>query len=219
MTISNDVLIKIKKRGKFIVLDGGEGTGKSSQMKMLKEHYGDRIVTTREPGGTPFAEEIRDIVLNSTCSGQVGAKTQFALLWAARADHLKNKIIPSLENGLHVISDRFDSSTFAYQIHGQEAKELEEFFWQTRDFYLEGTDPDLYIYLDVKTEEGLRRKNLQSQDEINHFDQRQADFHDRVRKGYAIFFLKVPSIVVDANLAKEEVGQALIEIIDRILNE
>ncbi|MEI6553024.1 MAG: dTMP kinase [bacterium] len=213
---------ELKKRGKFIILEGGEGTGKSSQMKMLKEYYGDRILTTREPGGTPLAEEIRNVILNSEHSGQASAKTQFALLWAGRADHLKNKIIPALESGLHVIADRFDSTTYAYQIHGQEEKELENLFWPTRGLYLNGVEPDLYIYLDVTAEEGLRRKQLQAQnkaDEINHFDERQIDFHNRVRIGYDEFFSKVPSAVVNANLAKEEVGKALIEIIDKILNE
>ena len=213
---------ELKKRGKFIVLEGGEGTGKSSQMKMLKEYYGDRIVTTREPGGTPLAEEIRHVILNSEHSKQASAKTQFALLWAGRADHLKNKIIPALDSGLHVIADRFDSTTYAYQIHGQEAKELEDFFWQIRGLYLEGVEPDIYIYLDVTAEEGLRRKKLQAQnkaDEINHFDERQIDFHNRVRMGYKDFFSKVPSVVVNANLTKEEVGRTLVGVIDKILND
>lgn len=206
------------KRGKFIILEGGEGAGKSSQLREIKELYGDKIITTREPGGTPYAEEIRYVILKSENAGQADAKTHFALFWAARADHMKNKIIPALESGINVISDRFDSSTFAYQIYGQEAKELEEFFWQMRDFYLGNNKPDVYIYLDVSAEEGLKRKSFQSEDENNHFDQRQVDFHNRMRNGFAEFLKKVPSVTVNANPPKADVKIALTEAIDKILN-
>ncbi len=206
------------QRGKFIIIEGGEGAGKSSQLKDLKELYGDKIITTREPGGTPYAEEIRHLILKSENAGQADAKTHFALFWAARADHMKNKIIPALESGINVISDRFDSSTFAYQIYGQEAKELEGFFWQMRDFYLGNDKPDLYIYLDVSAEEGLKRKSFQSEDENNHFDQRKVDFHNRMRSGFVEFLKQVPSVVVDANSSKAEVKTVLIEAIDKVLN-
>lgn len=215
----NETGVGKNKRGKFIVLEGGEGAGKSSQLKDLKEIYGDKIIVTREPGGTPYAEEIRNIILKSDSAGQADAKTHFALFWAARADHMKNKIIPALEAGLHVISDRFDSSTFAYQIYGQEAKELESFFWQMRDFYLSDVQPDMYIYLDVTAEEGLKRKSFGSQDEINHFDQRQVDFHNRMREGFVEFFKKTPSKIVDANPSKDDVKVALVSVIDKILND
>ena len=206
------------QRGKFIIIEGGEGAGKSSQLKDLKELYGDKIITTREPGGTPYAEEIRHLILKSENAGQADAKTHFAVFWAARADHMKNKIIPALESGINVISDRFDSSTFAYQIYGQEAKELEGFFWQMRDFYLGNDKPDLYIYLDVSAEEGLKRKSFQSEDENNHFDQRKVDFHNRMRSGFVEFLKQVPSVVVDANSSKAEVKTVLIEAIDKVLN-
>jgi len=206
------------KRGKFIILEGGEGAGKSSQLRDIKELYGDRIITTREPGGTPYAEEIRHIILKSENVGQADAKTHFALFWAARADHMKNKIIPALESGINVISDRFDSTTFAYQIYGQGAKELEGFFWQTRDFYLGNNKPDMYIYLDVSAEEGLRRKSFQSESENNHFDKRKVDFHNLARAGFMEFFKQVPSVIIDANSPKAEVKIALIEAIDKVFD-
>jgi dTMP kinase len=219
---SNNKLIDMQteevKRGKFIVLEGGEGAGKSSQLRDIKELYGDKIITTREPGGTPYAEEIRHVILKSENASQADAKTHFALFWAARADHMKNKIIPALESGINVISDRFDSSTFAYQIYGQEAKELEEFFWQMRDFYLGDNKPDVYIYLDVSTEEGLKRKSFQSEDENNHFDQRKVEFHNRMRNGFMEFLNKVPSTIIDANPPKAEVKAVLIEAIDKIFD-
>lgn len=231
MTTTNDMIASkentsentsAKKRGKFIILEGGEGAGKSSQLKSLKEIYGDKIIVTREPGGTPYAEEIRHVILKSEHAGQADAKTHFALFWAARADHMKNKIIPAIESGINVISDRFDSTTFAYQIYGQglpqeEAKELESFFWKMRDFILDDVKPDMYIYLDVSAEEGLKRKSLGSQDEINHFDQRKIDFHNNARIGFTKFFEQVPSLIIDANQSKDAVRRALVEKIDKIL--
>jgi len=195
--------------GKFIVLEGGEGAGKSSQLADIKNLFGERVVVTREPGGSPYAEEIRNVILKSVNASQADAKTHFALFWAARADHLKNTIIPALEAGKVVISDRFDSSTFAYQIYGQEAKELESFFWQMRDFYLGDIKPDLYIYMDVNVEEGLRRKQTQGGDEINHFDERKVDFHLRMREGFMQFLKQVNGVVIDANPPREVVARDL----------
>ena len=206
-----------KTAGKFIVLEGGEGAGKSSQLADIKKLYGDKVVVTREPGGSPYAEEIRNVILKSTNASQADAKTHFALFWAARADHLKNTIIPALEEGKIVISDRFDSSTFADQIYGQEAKKLETFFWQMRDFYLGSVKPDLYIYMDVNVEEGLRRKQTQGGDEINHFDERKIDFHLRMREGFMQFFKQVNGVVVDANPPKEVVSKALQDEIEKFL--
>lgn len=202
---------------KFIVIEGGEGAGKGTQIAKLKEKFGEQIVTTREPGGSPYAEEIRTIILKSPNAGQANAKTHFALFWAARADHLKNTVIPALEAGKTVISDRFDSSTFAYQIFGQEASELKDFFWTMRDFYLGDIKPDLYIYLDVKVEEGLRRKHSQGGDEINHFDERKIDFHNRMRTGFMEFLQHVPHVIIDANPPTEEVALALQEEIKKHL--
>src|SRR5579864_4280814 len=118
MILLRKKLKKVMEKGKFIVLEGGEGAGKSTQLRVIKEILGDDIVITREPGGSPYAEEIRNVILKSTNAGQADAKTHFALFWAARADHMKNTVLPALNAGKHVISDRFDSSTFAYQIYG-----------------------------------------------------------------------------------------------------
>lgn len=205
------------KRGKFIVLDGSEGAGKSSQLKSLKEKFGDRVLVTREPGGTPYAEEIRNVILNSSNASQADAKTHFALFWASRADHMRNKIIPALESGMTVITDRFDSSTFAYQIFGQEATELKDHFFAFRDFFLGDYKPDLYVYLDVDTKVGLARKSNQP-DEINHFEARKVEFFERMKQGFAEFFKHVPYLMVDANGDFVSVQKDLISIIEKQLN-
>jgi dTMP kinase len=187
------------KKGLFIVVDSGEGAGKSCQLNRALETYGDSLVLTREPGGSLYAEEIRQLILKSPNAGQADAKTLFALFWAARADHMKNTILPALEAGKTVITDRFDSSTFAYQIIAQGATELKDFFWQMRDFYLGDLKPDLYIYFDIDPVIGLTRKNKQGGEELNHFEARKIDFHNRLRDGFKEFITHVPHVVIDAS--------------------
>lgn len=207
------------QKGKFIVIDGSEGAGKSSQLKklaekLLREGRAQDFVLSREPGGTPYAEEIRDIILNSKNASQANAKTHFALFWAARADHMKNKIIPALEAGKHVIVDRFDSSTFAYQIFGQEAKELKDEFFAFRNFFLGDYKPDIYIYLDVDTEIGLSRKTKQG--EVNYFENRKIEFFNRMREGFAEFFENVSHQIIDANKSFEQVANDLEKVLFEI---
>jgi dTMP kinase len=200
-------------KGKFIILEGSEGAGKSSQIKKLAEYFGDKVIITREPGGSPYAEEIRNVILKSEYASQADAKTHFALFWAARADHLKNTIIPALESGKTVLCDRFDSSTYAYQIYGQQATELKEQFFTFRDFFLGDMKPDLYIFMQVDIKTGLMRKGAQPE-EINHFEQRSIDFFDRMNLGFQEFFSKVPNEIVDANPGFEIVTDELIKIIE-----
>lgn len=219
------------KRGKFIVLEGSEGSGKSSQLKKIAEILGDDVVITREPGGSPYAEEIRQVILKSPNAAQADEKTLFALFWAARADHLKNTIIPALEAGKTVLCDRFDSTTYAYQTikkvaddtasnkphraSGDSIDEVKKNFFFFRDFFIGDCKPDLYIYLDVDIETGLARKSSQI-DQINHIDRRTVDFFTRAKKQYQEFFTKVPSAVIDANPAFDVVTQKLLEVIKSV---
>jgi dTMP kinase len=200
------------QKGKFIILEGSEGAGKTSQIKKLAEYFGDKVIITREPGGSPYAEEIRNVILKSEYASQADAKTHFALFWAARADHLKNTIIPALESGKTVLCDRFDSSTYAYQIYGQEATELKNQFFTFRDFFLGETKPDLYVFMQVDFKTGLLRKGAQPE-EINHFEERPSEFFARMDTGFKEFFEKVPTKIVDANPDFETVTKSLIEII------
>ncbi|TSC84608.1 MAG: dTMP kinase [Parcubacteria group bacterium Gr01-1014_17] len=197
------------KKGKFFVLEGGEGSGKSTQIRKIQEYFGVRVLITREPGGSPYAEEIRSIILNSKNAGQADAKTHFALFWAARADHLKNTIIPALARGQNVLVDRFDSSTYAYQIFAQKASELKGFFWEMRRFYLGKYVPARYFFLDVKPRVGLSRKQQQTGEKLNHFDERDVQFHTRMRRGLLDFFKQVPHSTIDANPQFDTVTKAL----------
>lgn len=206
------------KKGKFIVLDSGEGGGKGTQIELLKKKFGNRVVITREPGGTPYAEEIRQIIKESPNAKQADARTLFALFWAARADHLKNTIIPALKAGKIVISDRFDSSTYAYQIIGEQAKELEQLFWLMRQSYVGKFTPDLYIYLDIRPEVGLSRKGTQGSKEVAHFEERELAFHRRMRKGYRLFFENVPHAIINAEQPVEFVHVDILAAIKKNLN-
>lgn len=204
------------KQGAFIVLDGPEGAGKSTQTKLLQKHFGEKMLVTREPGGSDYAEEIRSVILNSSYAGRANAQTMFALFWAARADHIEHTILPALQKGQIVVSDRFDSTTFMYQLYGQGARELEDLFWIMRKEYVSVCEPDLYIFLDIDPQAALARKN-QNGDEMNHFDEREKEFHERVQLGMHTFKQKVSSVIVSGDESPENVQQELVKIIEKYL--
>jgi len=203
------------KKGLFIVVDSGEGSGKTTQLNNARDFFGDSLVLTREPGGSPYAEMIRKVILDPM-AGQADAKTLFGLFWAARADHLKNTIRPALEAGKIVISDRFDSSTFAYQLVAQGNRDLEPLFWQMREIYLDDLKPDLYVYFDIDPVVGLARKNQQGGEELNHFEARKIDFHNAIRAGYKEFITLVPNaVIIDASQSKEKVWKDFKKVLDK----
>jgi dTMP kinase len=202
-------------RGKFIVVDGGEGAGKGTHLTALRDVLPEKTVLfTREPGGTELAEMIRNVIM-STEAKDADALTNFFLFWAARADHVARKIKPALESGINVISDRFDSSTFAYQLCGQENNFLRELFENSRKMLEPAGIPDLYIYLDVEPEVGLIR--AKSRSDGNHYDDREERFHHRVRMGYLEFLKSYPHVIIDANRPIEEVRQAFIKAVTETL--
>lgn len=190
----------------FIAVEGGEGSGKSTLMIALKEALGDAIFTTREPGGSPYAELIRTAALKNPLAKDAPAETTLCLMFAARFDNVVNAIIPALKSGTPVITDRFDASSYAYQVSSQ-CGLLEDIFWKLRERL--AIIPDLYVFIDVEPKEGLRRANRRNQSLLNgsrydHFDDREITFHDNVRKGYIKFFEKVktlgtPHLIIDAN--------------------
>ena len=198
-------------RGTFIAVEGGEGSGKSSQIKRLREAYPDEVYT-REPGGSPYAEEIRNLILGSEHAREADAKTMLALFWAARADHMRATVIPALQAGRTVITDRFDASSYAYQVYGLHGRALEELYFTLRDHFLEDWKPDIYIYFDVATETGLQRRRDDSGD-TNHFDDRDVQFHTDIRHGYDAFFERIAHERIDANQDVAEVYQQFRDIV------
>ena len=204
------------KHGKFIVVDGGEGAGKTAVLNWFaKTPLGKKFLTTHEPGGTEFADEIRTLALSEKAK-ETPAETQFGLMWAARAEHLAHKILQALAKGKNVLCDRFDSATFAYQIYGQKAKRLEKLFWQTREVFLRKCEPDFYIFFDVEPKIGLARVAARK-DKKTHFDQRELAFHKQVRTGFLEFLKHVPHKVIDANQRLESVKTDFLKCVKMVL--
>ena len=198
------------KKPPFIVLCGGEGSGKSTGREAIKRKYMPNIITTREPGGSTYAENIRGLMFTDPLAKSADARTMFGLAWAARAEHMLRTVRPALAQGTMVVSDRFDCCTYAYQVSAQEGGAvLKDLFWQMREVYLAERTPDLYIFLDVEPTEGLRRVAMRSEKK-NHFDEQKIAFHQAVRRGYLVFFEELKarggnSVIIDANESEEKV--------------
>lgn len=198
--------------GRLIVIDGIDGCGKGTQIKFLDEEFGStgEFLFTREPGGTPFAEEIREVILRDR-NEKVLIIRDLLLFWASRSDHLENLIIPALESGKIVISDRFDSSSFAFQIRAEEYQELESLFFDLRENILCDIVPT-YIFLDLPPKVSLERMKKDIAKKKNHFDLRPIEYHERARKGFLEYFAST-SYIVDADRPAEEVYESIRKIV------
>jgi dTMP kinase len=204
------------KKVPFFVIDGGDGAGKSTLIARLKKHFGDRLVATREPGGCPRAEAIRTEIF---AHGEWSAQKQFDEFWRARGYHLEDTIQPALEAGRIVISDRFDSSTFAYQLWEKNHPELIESFWEKRREVVGSLEPQLYLYLDLDVETGLARKAQVAGKggEVTHFDMASVDAHKRRQEGYKTFFGYLPKDqvrIIDASRTADEVFDNVVKILE-----
>lgn len=179
------------KRGKFITLEGGEGTGKTTQIKNLHRyltHLNVDTIVTREPGGTPEAEKLRDLLVQRD-GGDWDSLSEALLLFAARREHLTKKIWPAMEKGQWVISDRFADSSRVYQgmAQGIGNNTVEGLYYMVaQDF-----EPDLTFILDIDPEEGLRRSGKQNQMSLDlsentedRYERLGLDFHTKVRNGF-----------------------------------
>ena len=168
---------------KFITFEGGEGVGKSTQTAHLAkflQQKGISVLTTREPGGSPEAEKIRNLLV----SGEVGLwnpKTEVHLHYAARIQHVANFLMPSLEGGKWVISDRFSDSTLAYQGFGYQLDILK--LKQLETFSIGSFKPDFTILLDLPVSVGLVRTRGRQKHE-DRYERMGVDFHERVRNGF-----------------------------------
>ncbi len=170
-------------RGRFIVVEGAEGSGKTTQAGRLRAYLcasGIEVVGTREPGGTRVGERIRRIVLHGNDLA-VPPETELLLILAARSAFVRRVVEPALAGGSWVVSERFDMSTFAYQGYGREIGV--ERIAPLNAYATAGLVPDLYIVLDLPVEEGMARQRRQGKGG-DRFESAGADFHRRVRQGY-----------------------------------
>lgn len=196
--------------GRLITLEGGEGTGKSTQIGLLKtwlERQGRQVVATREPGGAPGAEAIRKLLVEGEADRWDGI-SEALLHFAARRDHLRATIWPALREGKWVLSDRFADSTFAYQGygHGIDIELLRRLY----DIAVGDFRPDLTLLLDLPVEAGLARAQARRGREVR-YESLPRDFHERVRAGFRAIAAAEPRrcVVIDASVAPGTVAQAV----------
>ena len=204
-------------RGKFITLEGSEGAGKTTAMDAIR-HWAEttdiEIVVTREPGGTPAAEKIRDLLLDKN-NKDILPDTELLLMFAARAQHLNELILPTIEQGKWVICDRFTDATYAYQgggrgIDNARIAELES--WVQGD-----VRPDMTLLLDLPIEMGLSRASQRS--EPDRFEQEKVAFFERVREAYLDRAGQYPEQfrVIDATQSIENVQAQIHKVLNDYL--
>ena len=205
--------------GKFITLEGIEGSGKSVQLHLLEEELKKRQVRfliTQQPGGTPFGKEVRQILLQRE-GAQREPTAELLLYLADRYQHLKEVIEPTLTQGLHVLCDRYHDATLAYQGH---ARGLGFPMVDQLAKILALRIPDLTLVLDLEVEIGLKRARARNQKENSEtwgrFEAEDLNFHRRVREGYQLLAKREPDRVlpVDASGTPEEVFKKLLRLLE-----
>jgi dTMP kinase len=207
------------KQGKFIVIDGMDGSGKGTQIKMLREKLsGQDVLFTREPGGSPLGEEIREILLR-TKGNPRGPLADLFLFFASRASHVEDTVTPARGQGTHAISDRYASSTYAFQIFGEEHQEFIPLFDATMDNLDRAKYwPNLYIFLDLQAEVAYKRRSSDALQEKSGFDLKPLEYHERTREGFREFAKKYgPAVLVDANRTPQEVHADIWKLVSQEL--
>lgn len=207
------------KKGFMVVFDGSNGAGKTTVIKSVEKHLiskGFDVLITREPGGTPIGEKIREVILDPQ-TPEMSFMTELMLFGAGRAQHIQEKIIPALSAGKIVISDRFDAATFSFQ-HFARGIDLET-ITKINDLALNSFSPNMNIILDLDPAEGLKR--VQSRGEgLDRLEDEKADFLIRARNGYLTQAEQSPDKfeVIDAAQSKEKVLADVIQVIDGLLD-
>ncbi|WP_430733407.1 dTMP kinase [Ectothiorhodospira lacustris] len=206
-----------ERRGRFICLEGIEGVGKSTHLGAVVAHLqarGITTVSTREPGGTPLGEAVRGLLLSRDYP-PMHADTELLLMFAARAEHLRHFILPALDAGTWVVSDRFTDATYAYQGGGRGI--AVERIAALEDWVQGRVRPDLTILLDADVATGLARAGKRG--EADRFEQETVDFFERVRAVYRERARLAPDryAVVDARRDLVQVRAALLSRIDDLL--
>lgn len=200
-------------RGKFIAIEGVDGAGKTTVITHLQSVFNDgSVIFTREPGGTKIGSLIRGILTNEP----MDPMSEILLFYADRREHLLNVVLPALAKGTHVITDRFEASTFAYQLVGHEHMEHEPLFSYLSKEVVGDVHPDHYILIDVPTEVAAARMSLRPGDQSK-FDAMDRAFHQRTRDGYRTFFAARSHTVVDGSKKTEDACRAVEDAVRAVI--
>ena len=204
----------------FITFEGGDGSGKSTQVNLLKDYLDNlnfETIKTREPGGTPSAEILRELLT----TGEVEKWTPMSealLMWASRYEHLIQVIEPALNSGKNVISDRFYDSTYAYQgvAHNLGIDKMEKL----KKIIIGDIEPDVTFVLDIDPKVGLKR-SLDRSDKENRFESYNIDFHNKIRSAFLEIAKKNKNrcVVIDASLNEQEINNLIITVIDNLITD
>ncbi|WP_188151213.1 dTMP kinase [Teredinibacter waterburyi] len=210
-------MLQAQKRGLFLSVEGTEGVGKSTNINLIENFLRDRsidLVVTREPGGTPLAEELREILLANRDEA-FDPTAELLTVFAARAQHLNTVIEPALAAGRWVLCDRFTDATFAYQGAGRRLSQ--EVIAQLEKLVQGDRQPDKTFLLDIDVELGLQRARARA--ELDRFEQEQLAFFERVRDCYQQRAVADPQrfVVIDAGQTLESVQADLLAELERLL--
>ncbi len=204
-------------KGLFISIEGTDGAGKSTQIDLLKKYITEKgrdVIVTREPGGTPISEKIREIILDNNNS-EMSYITEALLYAASRAQHVNEKIKPALMEGKIIICDRFVDSSIAYQCAARGISR--EIIEDINKYAIDGIMPDITLYFDITPQEGIKRKkNMHTLDRI---EQEKQDFHNKVYEGYQMLLKLYPERIkrIDASKDIYDVHNQVLKYIDCML--
>lgn len=207
------------KKGFMVVFDGSNGAGKTTVIKSVEQYLTDKgfdVLLTREPGGTPIGEKIREVILDPQ-TPEMTFMTELMLFGAGRAQHIQEKIVPALNEGKIVISDRFDAATYSFQ-HFARGIDLNTIV-KINDLALDGFSPNLNIILDLDPTEGLKRVHSRGEG-LDRLEDEKLDFLTRARNGYLKQAEQNPDKfeVIDASQSKEQVLTDVLKTIDDLLD-
>lgn len=204
-------------KGYFISVEGGDGSGKSTQIKKIEAYLQEKgleYILTREPGGTPVAEKIRELILDPANKALTG-RAEMLLYAASRAQHVEEKILPALAEGKVVLSDRFTDSSIAYQAYG---RGLGSMVAEVNRIATGGKEPDLTIFLNITPAAGMARKNNQDGHVLDRLELEQAAFHETVYEGYLALVRESGGRIadIDADRPAEEVFADIKASLDKL---
>lgn len=198
------------RRGKYIVIEGLDGSGKSTQHQRLLAHFGPKAIGVREPGGSPMSEAIRNLVKDGGVPR--ASRTNNYLFAAARVELVDHTIRPALEKGQHVLADRNWLSSIAYQ--GAEGVQTEEIVAVNRLAMEELFIPDLVIFLDTSVATSRKRLQSRGDDKGDYFEKRGEEYFYEVRRIYLAHLEKLPHYyVIDGNQSTDEVAQQILHLL------